>query len=100
MIQKATQEFKRFVETEALPAIADLQNLSDKQRIHVQKLVYTNLVDRFDTMIDQTILDNCRHAKLVDEALSGLSGAITEADLVRLLMQSETLQDALDVNSH
>ena len=51
-------------------------------------------------LLGTNVLDNCRHAKLVDEALSGLSGAITEADLVRLLMQSETLQDALDVNSH
>jgi hypothetical protein len=92
----AVKDFQRFVKKEVLLAIADLGKLSEAQRIHVQKLVYTNLVDRFDTLVDTTILCNCREDVLVDEASKDLTGSITEADLVRLLMHSATLQAALD----
>lgn len=92
----AVKDFQRFVKKEVLLAIADLGKLSEAQRIHVQKLVYTNLVDRFDTLVDTTILYNCREDVLVDEASKDLTGSITEADLVRLLMHSATLQAALD----
>jgi hypothetical protein len=61
----------------------------------IQKLVYTNLVDRFDTTVDSTILDNCREESLVDEASRDLTGNIIESDLVRLLLNAETLQEAL-----
>jgi len=93
---ETVKDFQRFVRKEVLPAITDLGKLSEAQRIHVQKLVYTNLVDRFDTLVDLTILNNCREDVLVDEASKDLTGSITEADLVRLLMHSATLQDALD----
>jgi hypothetical protein len=92
----AIKDFQRFVNKEVLPAIADLGKLSEAQRIHVQKLVYTNLVDRFDTLVDTSILDNCREDFLVEEASKDLTGSITEADLVRLLMNAATLQDALN----
>ena len=96
MLTKTIKEFQAFVSSEVTPAVADIGKLDDKHRIHVQKLVYTNLVDRFDTMIDSTILENCREETLVDEATKDLTGAITESDLVRLLMHAETLQDALN----
>lgn len=96
MKTETIKDFQRFVIKEVLPAIADLGKLSEAQRIHVQKLVYTNLVDRFDTLVDTTILTNCREDILVEEASKDLRGSITEADLVRLLMNSATLQDALD----
>ena len=37
-------EFLRYVNKEILPATNDLENLDEKNRKHVQKLVYTNLV--------------------------------------------------------
>jgi CBS domain-containing protein len=84
----AIKDFERFIGKEVKPAIADLGNLAEQQRIHVQKLVYTNLVDRFDTLVDSTLLDNCREGVLVEEAAKDLTGNITEADLVRLLMHA------------
>lgn len=95
MQTKTIRDFQKFVNSEVTPAITDLGKLDDRHRIHVQKLVYTNLVDRFDTMVDSTILENCREDVLVDEATKDLTGAITESDLVRLLMHAETLQEAL-----
>ena len=96
MKKDTVKDFRRFVNQEVFPAISDLRKLSEAQRIHVQKLVFTNLVDRFDTFVDATLLNNCREDVLVDEASKDLTGSITEADLVRLLMHSATLQDALD----
>lgn len=88
-------DFNKFLEKEIIPATTDLEKLDDASRKHVQKLVYTNLVDRFDSMIDETILDNCREEYLVDEATKSLTQPIIESDLVRLLMHSDNIQTAL-----
>lgn len=96
MQTKTIKDFQKFVGTEVTPAISDLGKLDDRHRIHVQKLVYTNLVDRFDTMVDSTILENCREGTLIDEATKDLTGAITESDLVRLLIHADNLQEALN----
>ena len=58
--------------------------------------MYTNLVDRFDSMVDGMILDNCREEDLVSEALKGLNQPITQSELLKLLMKGDHLQDALD----
>lgn len=73
MNTESVKDFQRFVSKEVRPAIKDLEKLSEAQRIHVQKLAYTNLVDRFDTLVDTTILDNCREDYLVDEASKDLT---------------------------
>jgi hypothetical protein len=89
-------DLKKFVQKEIIPATSDLGKLDDPSRKHLQKLVYTNLVDRFDSMIDGAILDNCREEYLVDEAAKSLTQPVTESDLIRLLMYSENIQVALD----
>lgn len=90
-------EFQKFVEKEILPATADIEKLADTNRKHVQKLVYTNLVDRFDATVDGSLLENCRKEHLVEEAMKGMMQQITEADLLRLLMHGGTIQDAIDI---
>ncbi len=95
MDTKPIKDFKKFIDREIDPAVTDLTKLDEKNRVHVQKLVYTNIIDRFDTMIDATILANCRDDYLVDEATKTLTSTITEADLLRLLLHSDDLQDAL-----
>lgn len=95
MQKKAIKDFQKFVSGEVIPAIADLGKLDEKHRIHVQKLVYTNLVDRFDTVVDTSILDNCREESLVEEASKDLTGSVTESDLIRLLMHADNIQDAI-----
>ena len=81
-------EFRKFVAKVLLPATKDIGKLADANRKHVQKLVYTNLVDRFDAMIDEAILENCRKEHLVGEAMKGMTQPVTEADMLRLLMEA------------
>ncbi|GAA0371785.1 hypothetical protein GCM10009092_40170 [Bowmanella denitrificans] len=63
------EEFEKFVKTEVKAAATELQGLEEGSRTHLQKLVYTNLVDRFDVMIDKTILANALHENLLEESL-------------------------------
>ena len=55
------------------------------------------MIDRFDTMIDTVILSNCREEFLVEKAIMKLTSPISEAEMLRLLMNSDNLQDALDI---
>src|SRR6056297_4142085 len=93
----ALNDLEKFLKTEITPAISDIEKLEDASRKHIQKLVYTNMVDRFDTMVDHCVLSNCKEENLTDEALKNSTTAITEADLIRLLIHSDGLQDALKV---
>lgn len=97
MNKSAIKDFLKFVQKEVEPGISDLENLAEQNRVHVQKLVYTNLVDRFDTMIDVSLLENCREDVLLNIALKDLNSPIVESDLMRLLLQGENLQDAIDL---
>ena len=97
MNKSAIKDFSRFVEKEIEPAMKDLENLEEKNRVHVQKLVYTNIVDRFDTMIDVSILDNCQEEAFSDSAMKDMTGTVTESDLIKVLLQGDNLQGALDI---
>jgi len=88
--------FIKFLDKELQPGIGELEKLSDKNRKHVQKLVYTNLVDRFDHLVDKLLLDNCREERLVSKAFESNDKQVTESDLVTLLLNSGDLQSALD----
>lgn len=96
MNNKRIVNFKKFLTKELIPATDDLEKLEDKHRKHIQKLVYTNLVDRFDSMVDGMLLDNCREEYLVSEAFKKLNQPISESDLLTVLMQGNNLQAALD----
>jgi hypothetical protein len=88
-------DFEKFLNKEIKPAAKDIGEIDDKTRKHIQKLVYTNLVDRFDTMIDTCVLQNCREEIFAKKALEKASNPVTEADLYGLLIQGEGLQDIL-----
>ena len=92
----AMDEFLQYVTKQIQPAVDDVANLPDKSRKHVQRLIYTNLVDRFDVMVDTATLQNCRCEHLSSLATSSMTQAITEADLLRLLMNTANMQDAVD----
>jgi septum formation inhibitor MinC len=95
----AINDFTRFVSKEVSPATSDLEKLEDKNRVHIQKLIYTNLVDRFDSTIDNLILDNCKEEELIAEAFKKMDQNVTEAGLLKLLLKGENLQDALETKS-
>jgi hypothetical protein len=88
--------FEQFLEREILPATTELKGLADKSCRHLQKLAYTNLVDRFDSMVDEVILDNCRENLLLAEAFKVLTQQATETDLLQVLLHSANLQSALE----
>jgi len=93
---QALSGFKEYVNKQILPASSDVSNLDERSRKHVQKLIYASLVDQFDSMVDAMILENCRSEHLVERATAGMTQQITEADLLKLLMQSGNIQDAVD----
>ena len=78
------------------PALEELQGLTDNRRVHLQKLVFTNLVNRFDTMVDQCILDNCRAEYLLNTALKPLTSQVTEADILTLFIKSNSIETVID----
>jgi hypothetical protein len=96
METKSIKEFTQFVDREIEPALKDIGKLPVNSRKHLQKLVYTNLVDRFDSTIDQLLLDNCRHGELIIAAESDMKSQVTEAELLKLLMESANLDAAID----
>ena len=64
------RDFRKFLNKELVPGVDDLEKLEAKNRKHIQKLVYTNAVDRFDHLVDTLILDNCREETLVEKAFA------------------------------
>lgn len=89
-------EFEKFVNREVIQATTELEGLAEGSRNHLQKLVYTNLVDRFDVMIDKTILDNALHDRLLDDALKKLDSPVSESDVLKLLMNGENIHQIVE----
>ena len=80
-----------------MPGADDLERLETRNRKHVQKLVYTNVVDRFDYLIDKLLLDNCREELLISKAFAGNDQPIRESDLIKLLLETADLRTAVDL---
>lgn len=95
MNKSAITEFVNYVDDEILPATVELNKLDDKNRKHLQKLVYTNLVNRFDSMIDHAIIDNYDSAELLDRGLQTLNTNVTEADMLRLLLKGKSVANEI-----
>jgi len=96
MNTKALSDFKRFVTNDIVKAAEELEGLNKTPQLHLAKLVYTNLINRFDAVLDQCILDNCREPSILNKALKPLDKEITEAAILRLLIEAETIQDLID----
>lgn len=89
-------DFKKYVEIQITPSISEIAGLNDSSRKHVQKLVYTNLVDRFDVMVDIAILTNCRSEFVIEAISPSLKETVNEHYLLQLLMNTDNVQDAID----
>lgn len=77
--------FKTFVSNEVVPAVSELETIQEGSRKHIQKLIFTNLVDRFDSTVDHLILDNFTNQKLFDEISEKLKEPISEGMLLRII---------------
>lgn len=93
---EAITDFTSYVDKEILPATKELEKLEDKHRKHLQKLVYTNLVNRFDAMVDAAILGNCKEGSLLEKAIKPMGDNITEGQMLKLLMDAGTIQDVIE----
>src|SRR3989344_2615805 len=52
------KKFKAFINTEIDSAILELGKIkTESNRRHLQRLVYVNLVNRFDSLLDSLLLD-------------------------------------------
>ena len=91
-------EFEKYLKREINEAVKELKKFdNDDSRIHIQKLVLASLVDRFDYMIDNTILDNCREEMLVRKTLKAFKDKpMKENELLRVLVYGDDLQAVLD----
>ncbi|WP_428515714.1 hypothetical protein [Roseovarius sp.] len=88
--------FESFLNKEIEPAIEEIAALKkDASRRHIQKLLYTNVVDRFDSMIDYCILENCEAEYFRGRALKVADSPITEAQLIEYLLHGDKLNDVL-----
>lgn len=83
-------EFTKFLSKELEPAVKDVEGLDAANRKPVQKLIYTNLVDGFDHLVDNIILDNCREETLVSKAFDGNDTPGRERDFVNFFCKIKT----------
>jgi hypothetical protein len=90
-------EFEKFLKQEVKEATDELEGLAEGSRKHLQKLVYTNLVDRFDYMIDKTFISNSMHDNLLDDALKKLDSPVTESDVLKLLMNGDNIHQVVEL---
>ena len=88
-------EFSSFLEKEATSAIDELSKVAEKSRQHLQKLVYTNIVDRFDATIDHLLLENVTEEPLLSEALSQLKDNLSEGQILGLISKSESIGEVV-----
>lgn len=79
-------EFIGFLDREIASAVTELTSINEQSRRHLQKLVYTNLVDRFDSTVDHALLDNVLQEPLLSEGLKSLDKPLTEGETLTLLV--------------
>ena len=51
-------DFKKYLEKDFRPAYQEISRLDDKNRIHIQKLLYISLLNRFDSTLDEFFKSN------------------------------------------
>jgi len=100
-------DFIGFLDREIACAVVELNAISEKSRRHIQKLVYTNLVDRFDSTVDHSLLDNILEEPLLSDGVKSLDQPLAEGETLRFLAELadpkqrltnrlETVSDSVD----
>jgi hypothetical protein len=82
--------FTKYIEEDVLPAVAELETVEEASRKHIQKLVYTNLVDRFDSTVDHCFLENALDNRLFPILAEKLTDPIPEGVMLKILSSEET----------
>src|SRR5229473_2176268 len=96
MIKDRIEEFEAFLDGEVSSATSELEDIEERSRKHLQKLVYTNLVDRFDSMVDHVLLDNAFNETLLGDALKILDDPLSEGETLRLFVDASKAKTHVD----
>jgi hypothetical protein len=85
------REFKVFLDRDVSPAYEEMGEIkNDNSRKHIQKLIYTNMVDRFDYCIDKTLIASLSdNEEIKNSILSKLNTPILESDLISLMLSGD-----------
>jgi len=83
------EDFLAFVDGDIASAVAELKNFAEPSRKHLQKLVYTNVVNRFDSTVDHLLLDNSLEKPVLLDLLDKLDKPLSEGNVLRLILMSE-----------
>ncbi len=78
-------QFIGFLDQEIASAVTELTSIGESSRRHLQKLVYTNLVDRFDSTVDHALLDNVLEDPLLSQGIKSLDQPLPEGENLMLL---------------
>ncbi|MCE9625343.1 MAG: hypothetical protein K8R69_07835, partial [Deltaproteobacteria bacterium] len=92
-------EFRNFLNKEIAAALAELLNIqTDQNRKHLQKLVYANLVDRFDYFLDKFLLSSSDNPILKDMFLKTKEAdKVTERKFYEVILsEKETILAGLE----
>jgi hypothetical protein len=92
------ENFRTFLAEELDPAVDELSRISvEGSRKHLQKLVYTNAIDRFDYCIDKTLLSMVDAERVMGDLLEKHKQPLNEADLIQLFIEGKSPKEfALD----
>tara|TARA_B100000745_G_scaffold279323_1_gene210787 strand:+ start:965 stop:1684 length:720 start_codon:yes stop_codon:yes gene_type:complete len=96
-LKQLSKEFLTFIEKEIEPAVLELERINTEQsRKHLQKLVYTNVVNRFDVLVDNMLLTCAADdtTKFHDVVLGKLEGVTVSLKDFYQTMLSESPADS------
>lgn len=87
MLEKV-KAFSDFIGEDIQAALVELSKINiDASRIHLQRLVFTNLVDRFDFTLDGALIDLVRtNDSLQKELAAMLTDPVSQGDFIQRIM--------------
>ncbi len=89
--------FVSYLNEDITSAIKELKGVPDKNRRHLQKLVFVDVVNRFDSMVDSLIVSYATDdSDFRRSILNKLDEPITQGDLFKLLLSNEPKEAVLE----
>lgn len=96
MIIDSMHKFGDYLQRDFNPACEEIKNIADKHRVHIQKLLYVNVINRFDSALDDFFMQNLESDGLKDLAKKSMDSAVDEYQLIEYIRGGETyIQDRI-----
>lgn len=95
MINKSSlKKFKSYLDRDFEPAYGEIIAIKvEKNRIHIQKLLYVSLLNRFDSTLNDFLMENHHLEELNSIIKSSLSQNISEYDVYEIIKGGKNLID-------